>query len=139
MATKFKVKEVEDAARLILLDTYDTAFRFEPKEIYAAMWDGLLRVRRERPQSRYVGGLLSDLKIVNSTENVEWTSIPEITDSGNNTRENFRNGEVSMEERWKEAVVYYVVFRMYQKDDPDTKNDALSTRYFEMFNAALGG
>lgn len=137
MATKFKVKEVEDAARLILLDTYDNAFRFEPKEIYAAMWDGLLRIRRERPQSRYVGGLLADLKIVGET--ATWTSIPAITDSGDNTRENFRDGDVEMEERWKEAVVYYVVFRMYQKDDPDTKNDALSARYFEMYNAALGG
>ena len=136
MAVKrFTVGSVEDEARLILLDTYEDAFRFEPKEVYQAMKDGLLRLRRERPASRYVGGILVDLEFVDGSTSV--TDVPAVLDDA--TRAEFRAREVTMEERWKEAVVYYVAHRMYQKDDPDTKNDALSTRYFEMYTAAKGG
>lgn len=135
MASKIKIGDVEDEARLILLDTYEDAYRFEPKEIYAAMKDGLLRLRREQPASRYVGGILVDLEFSNDTTTV--IDIPTTTDP--TTIAEFRARFISMEERWKEAVVYYVVHRMYQKDDPDTKNDALSTRYFEMYTAARGG
>lgn len=131
MGSKFTVGQVEDEARLILLDTYDDAYRFEPKEVYRAMKDGLVRIRRERPQSRYVSGLLVDLVFVgNGTSTTDIPSQPD---------ESFRAYYVTMEERWKEAVVYYVVYRMYQKDDADTKNDALSERYFNMYVNALGG
>jgi len=128
---RFTVKEVEDAARDILLDTNEGAYRFEPKEIYSAMKDGLLRIRHERPSSRYVGGLLVDLEFVDgSTSTSDIPAVP---------GEDFKDYEVTMEERWKEAVVYYVVHRMYLKDDPDTKNDALAERYFNMYKTALGG
>lgn len=131
MGSKFTVGQVEDEARLILLDTDSYAYRFEPKEMYAAMKDGLLRLRREQPASKYVDGLISDLAFVG--ERTSTSDIPQTPD------ETFRGYEVTMEERWKEAIVYYVVHRMYQKDDPDTKNDTLSARYFEMYTAAKGG
>ena len=132
---RFTVGSVEDEARLILLDTHDDAYRFEPKEVYQAMKDGLLRIRRERPVSRYVGGLIVDLGFVGQTDTV--TDVPAVLDAA--TREGFRAREVTMEERWKEAVVYYVVHRMYQKDDPDTTNANLAQKYLELYANALGG
>jgi len=135
MAEKFTFGQVEDESRLILLDTFENAYRFEPKEIYAATKDGLLRLRRERPASRYVGGNLVELEFTYTSggTTTTTTSIPASPDA------TFREYEISMEERWREPIVYYVVHRMYQKDDPDTKNDALSSRYFEMYNSAIGG
>ena len=135
MAERFTVGEVEDAARLILLDDYENAYRFEPGEMYAAMKDGLIRLRRERPASRYVGGVLVDLEFVG--DGTSRTDIPMDLDDEN--RAVFRAMEVTMESRWKEAVVYYVVHRMYLKDDADTKNDNLATTYFNMYTAACGG
>lgn len=135
MAKRFTVGSVEDEARLILLDTYDDAYRFEPKEVYQAMKDGLLRIRRERPASRYVGGLIVDLGFVGQADTV--TDVPAVLDAA--TREGFRAREVTMEERWKEAVVYYVVHRMYQKDDPDTTNANLAAKYLELYANSLGG
>ena len=136
MSEKFTIAEVEDEARLILLDTQDDAYRFEPKEIYQAIKDGLLRIRRERPASRYVGGLLVDLTFGDGTTDYA-PVIPQTLDDG--TRETLRARIVSMESRWKEAVVFYVVHRMYQKDDPDTSNNALSEKYLQLYVNALGG
>lgn len=126
MAT-FTAGEVESAARLLLLDTDADAYRFEPKEVFAATASAVDRVRLERPASRYVGGCIEDYEL-----DVPSTFSPE-------TLEAFRGTEIRMERRWREAVVYYVVHKMYLKDDPDTKNDALSQKYLELYAAALGG
>ena len=126
MARKFTVKDVEDGARLILLDTYEDAYRFEPKEVFAATSDALERVRLARPASRYVGGIMVDFDL----------EVPAtFTDA---SLAAFRNTEIEMERRWLEATIYYVVHRMYLKDDPDTKNDNLAAKYLELFNGALG-
>ena len=129
MAT-FQVKDVEDGARLILLDTDENAYRFEPPEIYAAISDALERVRLARPASRYVGNLMvnveSDLGTIPATFTDESLAA-------------FRNTVIQMERRWLEAVTFYVVHRMYLKDDPDTTNANLAAKYLELYTAALGG
>ena len=126
MARKFTIKDVEDGARLILLDTYEDAYRFEPKEMFAATASAIERVRLARPASRYVGGIMVDFDL----------EVPAtFTDA---SLAAFRNTEIEMERRWLEATIYYVVHRMYLKDDPDTKNDNLAAKYLELFNGALG-
>lgn len=124
---KFTIGDVEERARLILLDTYADAYRFEPKEIFAETMSALERVRLMRPASRYVGGLMStELDIeVPSTFTDESLAA-------------FRETVVEMEFFWLEAVVYYVVHKMYLKDDADTQNANLAARYLELHNGALG-
>lgn len=122
---KFKIGDVEDMARTILLDTEDDAYRFVPKEIYQALWDGLKHINNVRPESRYVNGLLVDLGFV----------LPAAYDSATVTA--YRGTDVNMEDRWREAAVYYVVHRMYLKDDADTQNAALAKQYLDMFNASV--
>lgn len=139
----FKVKDVEEQARLVLLDTQEDNYRFEPKEIHAAMLDALERIRVVRPVSRYVCGILVDLafhEIDVATGDVT-TSVTTLPPSYGDIAnvETFRNRYVTMERRWLPAVVYYVIHRMYMKDDPDTKNDELSRKYLELHTDAIGG
>lgn len=124
MAT-FKVGEVEEQARLILLDTEESAYRFEPKEIYQAIAQGVERIRRTKPVSRYVDMLLG--------ANVEF----EHTIQSQPNPSTFRDKDIRMERRWLEAVVYYVVHKMYLKDDPDTTNANLAAQYLKLFNEAI--
>lgn len=125
---KFTMGEVESRARLILLDTEESAYRFEPKEIFSETLSALERIRRERPASRYVAGLIvPDIDI-----DVPSTFTPA-------SLAGFRAEEVDMERKWIEAAVYYVVHKMYLKDDPDTTNANLAQKYLELYNDALGG
>ena len=127
MANKIKIGDVEEAARLILLDTYEDAYRFEPKEIYAAIASAVERLRVEQPVSRYVNGL--------GPEPVEFDhSIPPSPAVAE-----WRTKTINMERKWQEAIVYYVVHKMYLKDDPDTTNANLAARYLELYTAARGG
>ena len=140
---RFTVREVEDAARLILLDTDENAYRFEPKEMHAAMVDAMEQIRLARPASRYVGGILKDLQFITISNGQistgsETTSIP--AQYGDTTvADAFRDKYADMERRWMPAVVNYVVHRMYLKDDPDTTNANSAARYLELYTAALGG
>ena len=154
MATRFKVKDVEDQARLILLDTYADEYRFEPLEMYRALVDGLERIRLMRPASRYVNGLIvEEAKLQQSSfytgglfvtldeggnETVATDELPDFA-TGQTDIDNFRAMYVNMERRWLPAAVYYVVHRMYLKDDPDTGNAQLAEKYLAMSNEALGG
>ena len=128
MARKFTIKDVEDGARMILLDTYEDAYRFEPKEMFAAIADGLERTRVARPASRYVGNNMVD---VDADFDVPATFTDESLAA-------FRNTEIQMGRRWLEAIIFYVVHKMYLKDDPDTKNDSLAEKYLELYKGALG-
>ena len=141
---RFTVKEAEDAARLLLLDTDENAYRFEPKEIHAAMVDALERIRLERPASRYVGGILVDLRFIQISDGgqIDTSTIvdsPPANYAVTTDVEVFRNRHVDMERRWLPAVVNYVVHRMYLKDDPDTTNANLAQKYLELYVNALGG
>lgn len=125
MADTFTVKEAEDAARLTLLDTSPDAYRFEPKEMFAALSSAIVRIHTIRPESRYVAGLLVDYSL----------SVPaQFTDE---TLATYRSTEIEMERRWFDAAVYFMVYRMYLKDDPDTSNSKLADHYLQLFTGEL--
>ena len=132
--TMFTVGDVEDRVREILLDTYVNSYRFEPKEIYRALQSAIDRVRLLKPSSRYVRGNIVGAMFVD--ENGDTYPIPASYDDV--TVSDFRAKFVNMERRWLDAVVFYVVHRMYLKDDPDTSNANLAARYLELHTEALG-
>ena len=120
-----KVGDIEEDVRIILNDTYEDAYRFEPKEIFKAMVQGMVNTRNVRPESRYVNGLIVDLTIqVDSTYTQEGLRI-------------FRERVLEMGDRWREPLVFYVVSRMYMKDDADTQNANLVKQYSDLYNAAV--
>lgn len=123
------VGDIEEDARIILNDTYEDAYRFEPKEVFKAMVQGMVNTRNVRPESRYVKGLLADLTIAVPTS---FTTEP-----NGGTLRTFRERVLEMDDRWREPLVFYVVSRMYMKDDPDTQNANLVTQYVNLYNAAV--
>ena len=119
----FTVGSVEDQVRTALLDTYEDAYRYAPKEIYYAMRDGLNHIRNMRPEAKYVDGELVDLNFPTIPTSAETTAIRATT--------------VNMEDRWLEAIVFYCIHRMYTKDDTDTQNQQLAATYYSMFERSL--
>lgn len=117
--------EIEERARIILLDTDETAPRFEAKELFFAMRDGMVQTRSVRPESRYHDGVLVDLDFPMPTD---WDDISVATAS---------EADLKMDDRWLEAIVYYVVHRMYMKDDPDTQNANLAKNYLDLYTASV--
>jgi len=125
----FTINDVEDAARTVLLDTDSSAYRYTPREIFIAIRDGMKQLRGIRPETRYVKGELTDVLLKTSAGSDQDFTIP--TDaSGYDT---FRTHRINMEDRWQETLAYYVIFRMYLKDDPDTVNNEQAKNYFSMF------
>lgn len=120
------IRDIEDAARLILLDTDATAYRFEPKEIFNALKAGIERTRSIRPESRYVAGHLVES---------QYPDVPVSFSGGTETGslEAFRSNSFQMEEKWREPLVFYVVSRMYLKDDTDTQNAELAKTYMNLY------
>jgi len=125
----FTINDIEDSARTILLDTDSENYRYTPREMFIAIRDGMKQLRGIRPETRYVNGELTDVLLKTSAGADQDFTIP--TDaSGYST---FRTHVINMEDRWQEALVYYVVFRMYLKDDPDTINNEQAKNYLSMF------
>lgn len=139
----FTIKEIEQQARIKLLDTYEDNYRFAPSEMFHAMRDGLRMIRNVRPESKYVDGLLQDKMIVtNDATPVKIDfMVPEsfpasLTYSGSAhsyTLDQFRNLNINMEDRWMESLGYYVIHQMYLKDDADTANAGLADTYYKKF------
>lgn len=123
------VWDIEEDVRIILNDTYEDAYRFEPKEVFKAMVQGMVNTRNVRPESRYVNGLLVDLTI----------QVPQsfTTSPNGGTLKTFRERVLEIENRWREPLVFYVVSRMYMKDDADTQNANLVTQYTNLYNTTV--
>ena len=115
------VGRIEEQARVILLDTYEDSYRFAPKEMFVALKQGIAEVHRLRPESRYVDCRLVDFNI---------TVPPTFTDE---TLSQFRATEIQMDEFYEHALVCFVVYKMYLKDDTDTQNAELAKNYLTMF------
>lgn len=136
----FTIKEIENQARIKLLDTYSDNYRFQPTEMFHAMRDGLRMIRNVRPESRYVNGLLTDkMLLVGSSEEdfVVPESFPCTIDGTSYTLEDYRNFQINMEDRWMESLVYYVIHQMYLKDDTDTNNANLAQTYYAKFTESV--
>lgn len=116
-----KISDIENDVRLLLLDTEDDAYRFSPKEVFSAIRKAIVNTHSVRPESRYVNFLLVDF------------SFPNFSDP-----EFMRKSELTcIEDRWREAIVYYVAYSLYQKDDPDTQNLGLAKEYFARYSTAV--
>lgn len=136
----FTIKEIENQARIKLLDTYSDNYRFQPTEMFYAMRDGLRMIRNVRPESRYVNGLLTDkMLLVGSSEEdfVVPESFPCTIDGTSYTLDDYRNFQINMEDRWMESLVYYVIHQMYLKDDADTNNANLAQAYYAKFTESV--
>ena len=110
--------DIEKDARLLVLDTYEDAYRFQPAEIYSAIVKAVVNTRKVRPESCYVNGML-----------VEFTR--------RDVNDDITNITIEMEDSWREALVYHVAHQLYMKDDPDTQNLNLSKEYFNRYTTTV--
>ncbi len=103
--------EIERKVRLIIQDTV-SEYRWTSEEIKDYLQDGCIALNAIRPETRYVGGLLTD-----------GTVLPESDDD-----------PISIDNRFAEALVFYVVYKCYLKDATDTTNQGLAESYLNKFN-----
>lgn len=113
---------MESAVREILLDSNESGYRWSSPVIFRGLRDGLKRLNSIRPESRYFGLMLVS---------IDFPAVDGVMTS--EQIETVRGTTVLIDERWIEAVVYYAVHKAYQPDNPDTMNDALSSKYGSMF------
>lgn len=136
----FTINEIERQARVKLLDTYEDSYRFQPTEIFDAMRDGLRTIRSVRPESKYVDGLLTGKMLLVDGDEADFTvpeSFPATIGGATYALDEFRALTVNMEDRWMEALVYYVIHQMYLKDDTDTANANLANVYYSKFSESV--
>lgn len=132
----FTIKEVEDQARIKLLDTYSDNYRFAPTEIFNAMRDGLRMIRNIRPEAKYVDDLLTGKMLIISGSEADFVvpeSFPATINGVTFDLDTYRGISINMEDRWMESLGYYVIHQMYLKDDTDTANANLATTYYNKF------
>lgn len=132
----FTIKEIEKQARLKLLDTFEDNYRYQPSEMFNAMRDGLRMIRNIRPESKYVNGLLTGkMLVINGVDSdfVVPESFPALIDGVSYDLDQYREFVINIEDRWMEALVYYVIHQMYLKDDVDTNNATLAETYYKKF------
>ena len=116
------VGTLEHEARVILLDTDESNYRFTPYVLFCGIRDGLKRLYSARPESRYFG-----LALVSAT----FPAVAPDMDSAAITAA--RAALVLIEERWLEAVIYYAVHKAYLIDSSDTANAQLASDYLSKF------
>lgn len=104
------VSEIEARARKILLDDKEP-YRWSSQDIREEIADAVRHVQSVRPETRYVNGALKDY------------CLPE--NDGD---------EMEMDGRFREALVYYVVYKCYLYDDTDTVNAQLADSYLAKSN-----
>jgi len=105
------VEEIERKARRILQDT-EEEYRWTSAEIRDALQEAIAALNAIRPETRYVDGVLSDP-----------IRLPAADDK-----------TISVNDRYTEALVFYVVYKCYLMDDTDTTNQQLAELYLGKFN-----
>lgn len=105
------VSEIEKKARRILRDTVPE-YRWPSSEMRDALQDGVYALNAIRPETRYVGGLLRDTVLLPASD----------------------DARIDINDRYAEALVYYVVYKCYLDDDADTVNQQLAESYLGKFN-----
>lgn len=91
-------------ARVKLLDT-NSPYRWSEQELLDGVRMAVRHIRSIRPETRYVGGVLSDFDVGYATD------------------------EIPVDDRFEEALAYYVVYYAYLKDDADTVNAQLAESF----------
>ena len=105
------VKSVEEKARRILQDT-EEEYRWSSEEMRDALQEGVYTLNAIRPETRYVNGELFDAIELPASDTEELT----------------------IKNRYDEALVYYVVHKCYLDDSSDTANAQLAEMYLGKFN-----
>lgn len=105
------INTIEQKARQLLFDTIEE-YRWTSDEIREALVEAIRTLNSIRPETRYVEGRLVD--VLPLSDNV--------------------NEKILIEDRYEEALVFYVVYKCYLKDDTDTVNAELAERYLSKFN-----
>lgn len=104
------VQEIESRARKILLDDTEP-YRWTSENIREDLADAVRHMQSVRPDTRYVDGRLTDY------------CLPETDDE-----------PMLCEDRFREGLVYYVVYKCYLFDDTDTVNAQLAENYLAKAN-----
>lgn len=104
------VSEIESRARKILLDDTEP-YRWTSDNIREELADAVRHLQAIRPETRYVEGKLTDY------------CLPDTDDE-----------PLLCEDRFREALVYYVVYKCYLFDDTDTVNAQLAESYLAKSN-----
>ena len=107
-----KVSEIFRRARIKLMDT-ESEYRWSNDELRDYLHDAVEHIHSVRPETRYVDGALSDFHVDSATD------------------------EVPIDSRFMEAIVCYVVYCAYQKDDSDTENLQNSENYLSKANTLM--
>ena len=118
MVSNFALSSFITNVREILRDTDSTRYHYTDMQILLGMVDGFRRLFGVRPESRYVGGVLTDV------------AFPE-------TENELKAFTVSVEERWRLGIVYFAASRCYEIDVTDTVNMQLSQQYRQMADATF--
>ena len=103
--------EIFTVARRFLQDTAEP-YRWADQELANNLKFALRELNKIRPETRYVNGLLTD-----------GTELPDDFDE-----------EIALEDRYEEALAYYVVYLCYLDDNTDTVNGNLAELYLSKFN-----
>ena len=134
------IGEIELRARTMLLDTYEGSYRYEPVEMFRALEDGVTELKKLRPEARYVDGVLDERALTDTqyAKKLEFfvpLQFPAAVDTVNYSLETYRELKINIDERWRRALVYYVIYAMYLKDDADTVNAEKASAYYQRFTA----
>lgn len=104
-------QQIELRTRRILMDTQEP-YRWTSEAIHDEISDAIHHLNSIRPETRYIDGQL-----------VDFVPIPEGMDE-----------DISINQRFLESIVYYIVYKCYLIDDTDTVNAQLAEMYLQKSN-----
>lgn len=106
------VNDLIDQARIKLHDT-NQPYRWSVAELLDGVKKAVNHIHSIRPETQYVDGNLSDFEVDSDTE------------------------EIPIDSRYEEALVHYVVYWAYLKDDTDVENAQLAESYLARANTLM--
>lgn len=98
-------------ARRFINDTI-APYRWEDSELKADVQFAVRELNKIRPETRYVGGVLTD-GVTLPTSNTD---------------------QIAVDDRYEECIAYYVAYLAYLDDNSDTVNAQLAESYLNKFN-----
>lgn len=105
------VYDVETRVRDILDDVYANDYRWATPKLVRYIYDGIRLLHSIRPESRYVGLVLTPLVVPTILDDATAEQI--VT---------YREAALTIDDRWAESIVHYVVQKCFALDSSDTVN-----------------
>lgn len=118
------VGSIETSAREIVNDDQEGSYRWLPPAVIRFVWDGVRKLHKIRPESRYVGLRLMSYILPRIDNDADATAI-----------ETARAEILPIDDRWTDALTEYVAHRCFASDDNDTENARLSAEHLNNFVA----